>query len=317
MQRLERLSAILIQLQSKKVVRAQEVADRFDISLRTVYRDLKALEVAGVPLGSEAGVGYFLADGYHLPPVMFTPEEAQALLISGKLASAFTDQSVDTHFREALFKIQSVLKAEDKERIETLTDSIKVMDQYRPPLPEGQNLTLVQRALAEKKSLFLQYRSKNKDEVTERTVDPIGLSHYGLGWHLIAFCQLRNGYRDFRLARIQQLDIAGPIQQSDDKISLEDYFGQLSRTNSLLQATVRFDRSIAAYLEDQKYIMGLVSEKITNKYIELTFLTIGLDMLARWLLMYGSAVEVRTPIELTDILKKLSKELAEHYDSED
>ena len=317
MQRLERLSAILIQLQGKKVVRAQEVADRFDISLRTVYRDLKALEVAGVPLGSEAGVGYFLADGYHLPPVMFTPEEAQAMLISGKLASAFTDQSVDAHFREALFKIQSVLKAEDKERIETLMSTVKVMDHYRPPLPGGQNLTLVQQALADSRSLFLQYRSKHKDEITERTVDPIGLCHYGLGWHLIAFCQLRQGYRDFRIARIQQLHLAGPVQSSEDKMSLEDYFGQLSRTNSLLQATVRFDPGVALYLEDQKYVMGLVSEEITDEYAELTFLTMGLDMLARWLLMYGSAVKVQAPAKLTEILKKLSMELAEHYGTAD
>ncbi len=80
MNRIDRLSAILIQLQSKQVVKAQEVADRFGISLRTVYRDIKSLEEAGIPIGAEAGKGYFIMDGYHLPPVMFTKEEASALL---------------------------------------------------------------------------------------------------------------------------------------------------------------------------------------------------------------------------------------------
>ena len=84
MNRLDRLTAILIHLQTKRVVRAQELSDRFNISLRTVYRDVRSLEEAGVPIGAEAGVGYFLND-YHLPPVSFTNTEASALLLAGKL----------------------------------------------------------------------------------------------------------------------------------------------------------------------------------------------------------------------------------------
>ncbi|HEY8512458.1 MAG TPA: HTH domain-containing protein, partial [Cyclobacteriaceae bacterium] len=85
MNRIDRLTAILIHLQSKRLVKAEELASRFDISLRTVYRDVKALMEAGVPIGSEAGVGYFIVDGYHLPPVMFSQEEAGAMLLAGKL----------------------------------------------------------------------------------------------------------------------------------------------------------------------------------------------------------------------------------------
>lgn len=86
MNRIDRLSAILIQLQSKKIVRAQEIADRFEISLRTVYRDIRALEEAGVPIGAEAGIGYFLMEGYNLPPVRFSKEEAGSILMATKLA---------------------------------------------------------------------------------------------------------------------------------------------------------------------------------------------------------------------------------------
>ena len=107
MNRIDRLTAILIQLQTKKVVKAQEIADRFSITLRTVYRDVKALMEAGVPIGSEAGTGYFIVDGFHLPPVMFSRDEASALIMAGKLIERMTDASVKKAFESALMKIKS------------------------------------------------------------------------------------------------------------------------------------------------------------------------------------------------------------------
>ena len=99
MNRIDRLHAILTHLQSKKKVTAQEMADRFNISLRTVYRDVKALDESGVPVIGEAGSGYTIMEGYRLPPVMFTQEEASALLLGAKLAEQFTDGSVKRHFK--------------------------------------------------------------------------------------------------------------------------------------------------------------------------------------------------------------------------
>src|SRR5258705_13239674 len=110
MNRIDRLTAILIQLQSKKIVKAEEIANRFEISLRTVYRDVKALMEAGGPIGSEAGTGYFIGDGYHLTPVMFSQDEASAMMMAGKLGERMTDQSVPTAFDGALLKIKSGLK---------------------------------------------------------------------------------------------------------------------------------------------------------------------------------------------------------------
>src|SRR5690606_12965441 len=105
MNRIDRLTAILVQLQSKKVVTAQEIANRFEISLRTVYRDVRALEDAGVPIGAEAGKGYFIMEGYHLPPVMFTQQEANALVLGAKLIEGQTDVSIKKNFTEAMLKI--------------------------------------------------------------------------------------------------------------------------------------------------------------------------------------------------------------------
>ena len=127
MNRIDRLTAILIQLQAKRIVGGKEIAARFGISLRTVYRDIRALENAGVPIGSEVGLGYFLAKGYHLPPVVFTKEEAGALLLGGKLIEKFSDHSVYRHFAIALDKIKAVLGKSEQDHLDTLSAYVEVL----------------------------------------------------------------------------------------------------------------------------------------------------------------------------------------------
>src|SRR5438105_10442497 len=127
MNRIDRLHAILTHLQSKRKVTAQEIADRFEISLRTVYRDVKALDESGVPVIGEAGSGYSIMEGYRLPPVMFTQEEAAALLLGAKLAEQWTDASIKKHFNAALYKIKAVLRTSDREHMDHLDDHIAVL----------------------------------------------------------------------------------------------------------------------------------------------------------------------------------------------
>ncbi len=98
MNRIDRLAAIVIQLQSRRVVKAQDIAEKFSISLRTVYRDIHALEEAGVPVAGEAGIGYRLMEGYKLPPVMFTQDEASALLTAAKLMQSMSDENSSKHY---------------------------------------------------------------------------------------------------------------------------------------------------------------------------------------------------------------------------
>src|SRR6187402_329948 len=118
MNRIDRISAILIQLQSRRVVKAADIAGRFNISLRTVYRDVKTLEEAGIPIIGEAGVGYSIMDGYRLPPVMFTREEATAFLTAEQFIENLTDASTTTHYKSAMYKVRAVLKNTEKELLE-------------------------------------------------------------------------------------------------------------------------------------------------------------------------------------------------------
>ena len=188
MNRLDRLAAILVQLQSKRIVKAQEIAERFEITLRTVYRDVKALQEAGIPIGVEPGKGYFIVDGYFLPPVMFSKEEATALLMGGKLVEKMADQSISKEFFSALFKIKSVLKTTDKEHLERLEENIIVHHRFLNEKESNKFLVPIQEAIAHKNVIEIKYYTYYSDKISDREVDPIGVVHYAGAWHLIAFC---------------------------------------------------------------------------------------------------------------------------------
>jgi predicted DNA-binding transcriptional regulator YafY len=318
MNRIDRLTAILIQLQTKRVVKAEEIASRFEISLRTVYRDVKALMEAGVPIGSEAGKGYFIVDGYHLPPVMFTQHEASALVLAGKLVEKMTDDSIRKEFQSALFKIQSVLHDPEKDHLESLQSHIEVRQTHHDSneASEGQYhyLNDVQQAVVDKHVLTMDYFSSYNSELTKREVEPIGLFYYSDSWHLIAWCRLRNGYRDFRVDRIRNLKSRGEKFDARNLITLKEYLATIVQSNrEMHNVVVLFDRSAARFLGKTKYTYGFVSEEDIGEKIRVTFLTAYVKGIARWLLMFGSEVEVESPDMVKERIVELVDELREHY----
>lgn len=312
MNRIDRLTAILIQLQSKKVVKAEEIADRFEISLRTVYRDVKALMEAGVPIGSEAGTGYFIVDGYHLPPVMFNQGEASAMLMAAKLVEKLTDQSVKKEFESALMKIKSVLNDSEKEHLELLHSSVEVS---RMPMPEAAKfpnnfLTDIQKALVHKEVLEMTYQSTSNEE-SFREVEPIGIQFYSGAWHMIGWCRLRNGYRDFRADRIAILRNTGRKFDDRNLISLQEYLKSLMQSHQdLRKAVVLFDKSILKY---RRYIYGFISEEDLGDKVRFTFVMDNFNWLARWLLFFGDAVEIESPEDLKLSVVELVEQLQAHY----
>jgi len=314
MNRIDRLTAILIHLQTKRVVKAEEIAERFEMSLRTVYRDVKALMEAGVPIGSEAGKGYFIVDGYHLPPVMFTQDEASSMLLAGKLVEKMTDKSVKTAFESALLKIKAVLSDSGKDHLEDLYSHIEVM---RSPREEHEFpnhfLTDIQRAVVEKEVMRLEYFSNN-DELTQRDVEPIGLFHYGAAWHVIGWCRLRNGYRDFRADRIKNLLWPGIKFDARNLLSLQEYLMTVVKGNQEVEkVTVLFDSSITKFIKQTKYAHGYVSEEIVDSKVRMHFLSSCLHSFCRWLLMYGNNVEIEFPERAREIMSELVDELAVHH----
>ncbi|MFY0594137.1 helix-turn-helix transcriptional regulator [Roseivirga sp.] len=314
MNRIDRLTAILVHLQSKKVVTAQEIADRFEISLRTVYRDVRSLEEAGVPLGAEAGKGYFIMEGYHLPPVMFTSEEANALVIGSKLIEGQTDRSIKKHFKEAMFKIKSVLKSEEKEGLEKLESQIRVSSIPQMESDDFPNnfLATIQRALVGQCVLAFKYFSNYTGDFNVRSVEPIGLTFYGGHWHLLAYCRLREAPRDFRVDRLVKLQMLEETFETNSK-RVDSFMEEILRGNELSEVEVSIDKQVAKFISTQKYYQGFVSEHNDGNRIRMKFLVPGLEYFARWLISFGNAVQVISPESLKPILLDLVDELNQHY----
>jgi len=317
MNRIDRLTAILIQLQTKRVVKAEEIADRFEISLRTVYRDVKALMEAGVPIGSEAGKGYFIVDGYHLPPVMFSQQEASAMLTAGKLVEKMTDDSIRKGYESALLKIKSVLNASEKDHLENLQSSIQVF-RFPDQTLESPNeyMADIQKAISQREVLWMDYESTKTQEKTNRVIEPIGIVHYSGRWHVIAWCRLRNGYRDFRVDMIQKLKPTGEKFDARNLMSLQEYFQSLMQAHQDMEkVTVSFEKSVARYVKHARYYYGFVSEEEDGDRFKMTFLVSSLKSFCRWLLMYGNSVDIENPDKLRATMEELVDEIAAHYKS--
>jgi predicted DNA-binding transcriptional regulator YafY len=302
MNRFDRITAILIQLQSKKIVKAQDLADRFGISLRTVYRDIRSLEEAGIPLYGEAGIGYSLVDGYKLPPVMFTPEEAIAFITAEKLMQKFSDSALQSHFNSAMFKVKAVLRGSEKDLLENLDEQIMVSEKKgSTPLPQN-ILDILLKSISEKKVVKMVYKAFGSDESSERLLEPIGIFHEYENWYTIGFCHLRNAYRQFRLDRVINIQLTDQPQQ--ERASLKEFQElreQEKKSFNLTKVVLRVPKSISIYLEEHRHYHGYVSEIVMGDEIEMTFLNQLTDPgMERWIMMFADQVEILEPDALKD-----------------
>lgn len=302
MNRIDRIAAILIQLQSKKIVKAQEIALRFNISLRTVYRDINTLNEAGVPVIGEAGVGYSIAEGYRLPPVMFNIQEATALLTAEKLIEKLTDKKTFSTYQSALFKIKAVLRSAEKDHIDSLEEHIAVLgNRYLPPAERQTGYQQeILNSIVQKTVMAMHYIAIGTNEISKRNIEPVGIFFMAGHWYLIAYCQLRKDYRNFRIDRIQSLqETALPYQKQHP--SLTTYLNQFTKKEQQLhKVVIQVNKSIIKYLGEQKYYNGFVSEKEIKGNIEMTFLTASLEGFARWYLMFGDNADIISPQSLKD-----------------
>ena len=308
MNRIDRVTAILIHLQSRKIVKAQDIAQRFDISLRTVYRDIRTLEEAGIPLIGEAGVGYTMMDGYRLPPVMFTKEEATAFLTAEKMVEKLTDASTHENYKSAMFKVRAVLRTSEKNYLENIEEHIQVHETSFLPKNrhENHNLQDILKSVAEKTVLTIEYFANYSQEDTSRNIEPIGIYFSGTYWHLIAYCQMRQDYRNFRIDRIININPTSLTFQREH-LSLKSYLSQISTEEKLHTIIIRIEKNTVKLMGDEKYYRGFVSQKIVDNKVEMTFLTSSITGFARWFLFLGDMSEIISP----DVLREKVKEIAE------
>lgn len=219
--RLVRLTAIVTQLQTKKVVTATELSAKYKVSIRTIYRDIRTLEQSGIPIYTEEGKGYSLVEGYKLPPVMFTEEEANALITAEQIVSKNKDISFVEKYSSAVEKIKSVLKYSQRDKSSLLTERLDIRTNLEQKITSNYLMQL-QIALTNYKLLQVDYLSLERNK-TKRIVEPFALIHNNDNWVLIAFCRLRKNFRAFRVDCIQQV-VMLPSSFEPHKITLQEYF---------------------------------------------------------------------------------------------
>lgn len=218
--RLSRLTAILIQLQTQQLITAAELASKFEVSKRTIYRDIKALEQAGVPIATEEGKGYHLVEGYTIPPVMFTEQQANALILAEQLVLKNKDASFVKDYSEAIDKIKSLLQYTAKEKVNLLanrTQYNQVFSQERT----SNFLSPLQQAITHFQLVKIAYTNKEGAD-TQRFIEPFALLSTE-NWYLIAWCRLREEFRFFRLDRIKHLELIAEYFEPHN-MTLQEYF---------------------------------------------------------------------------------------------
>jgi predicted DNA-binding transcriptional regulator YafY len=302
--RTERLFNILLLLQQRPNLTSRDLADHFGVSRRTIFRDLRSLTEAGVPLTYGEQGGYELLEGYQIPPLMFSAREAATLLIGVEFMKLQTDASLRVDAEQVEMKITEVLPAPIRGYVNRLRQRI-VLDPYwihrQPERDEGEGgrWYRISEAVADQRSIFMEYRVASREEVTKRKVDPLALVYYTDHWNLIAFDHLRKALRTFRLDHIEVMQVLPERFETPDGFDLATYLTEKGAPIHTEPISLAF--SAKSYRLARGDIPALIeSEEPSQDGSEMLvrFRFENLDYLARWLLRFGDAVRVVEPEDL-------------------
>ncbi|QRY58004.1 helix-turn-helix transcriptional regulator [Sphingobacterium siyangense] len=303
--RFDRILAIYMHLQAKPVVTAAALAERYEVSQRTIYRDIRSLMQVGIPIYGEAGSGYSLVEGYKMPPLQFTREEALSFVAAEKLVEKYTDRNLAHHFTTALLKMKAILRGNEKEQVAIVGDNFLVRGgrhQFNEKLTHGTNILI--ESIAAKKCVEIYY-SKPSDKTPERReIEAVGIFVESKFWYVLAFCRLRKDYRQFRLDRINNI-----------RILADDFAKEHPELSSFLnkrhdvpttKVVVQVDKDMARYMEWDRHYFGFQKETVTDNYVEMHFESINMENgFARWYLMFADKGTIIEPESLKEVVKRL------------
>ncbi len=220
MRRADRLFRIVQLLRRRKLTTARQIAEELEVSDRTVYRDVADLIGSGVPIRGEAGVGYALDRGFDLPPLMFTEEELEALVLGVRVVESWGDPALAQAARQVVQKVEAVLPERLQERV---GKAPLFAPGFHVPAESARELGTLRRAIRERRKARLHYVDRVA-AATERTIRPLGLFFWGASWTVAAWCELRQGFRGFRLDRMQKLELTDHKFEDEAGTTLADFF---------------------------------------------------------------------------------------------
>jgi predicted DNA-binding transcriptional regulator YafY len=304
---------ILLELQARGELRAEDLARKFEVSVRTVYRDVQALSETGVPVVATPGRGYRLMEGYFLPPLSFTADEAALLALGGEFVRERVDPDLRRAADEALSKLVAVLPPERRAAVDRWRRQLHFAS-YRPSAGESR-LGQLRSAIQDRRAVRLLYHAFARARPDPRVVEPVSLVHLSDAWHLAAYCRLRQAPRYFRLDRIDRLEIL------DERFALAErhHFGPCddAPARPSAEARVRFDPTVERWARERQPYSFLREEARADGPIFVYGLRDERGLLA-WLLSWGAAAEVLDPPELRARLAGEARAiLARHADAPD
>jgi predicted DNA-binding transcriptional regulator YafY len=314
MNKTDRLLAIVLELQRKGRQRAEDLADTFETSKRTIYRDILALCEAGVPIVSAPGQGYSLMKGYFLPPLSFTTEEATMLL----LGSDFMARNFDAQYRlaaeSASRKTESVLPETLRDDVHYLQSNIRFIGSLTTlDAEESEKLQLLRRALLDRNTIrfcyYTRYSSDTQSAPQIREADPYGLAYFLNAWHLIAYCHMRQDMRNFCLDRMEDLELLSHIFIRPSNFQMNR--NQESRSRDITVQAL-FDKEIARWVhEERKYYV--TDEQETPEGFLVTLKIHHESEILQWFLSWGRHVKILEPDFLRQLLAEEAQGMFKNY----
>ncbi len=285
MNRMDRLFNIMLLLQARRRVRAVDLAETFGVTERTIYRDMAALNEMGVPLVSLPGEGYELMEGYYLPPLVFTPAEASALVLGASMLAASGNYPQEA--QQAIQKIMAALPPRTRDQVEPQTRMIHFMMNASRFDLQNPFLLDLQTAIHERRVMFLRYHSLLHDEISEREIEPHNLTFSEGVWYVNAHTE--QGFRTFRLDRIEALRL------------LPKHFEQRASSASAEQPSitvrVRFVDTATRWVRERQHY-GFQSVAEEPGFAVMTYQVQRLSEIKNWLMGWGAQAEVLDPPEL-------------------
>ncbi|CAA9583342.1 MAG: Transcriptional regulator, DeoR family [uncultured Thermomicrobiales bacterium] len=312
MNRTDRLMAMLLEFQARRELRAEDLARRFEVSVRTIYRDVAALSESGVPIAAMPGIGYRLLDGYFLPPLSFTEDEAAALALGGGFVRDRVDPELRRAAEEALRKLEGVLSQERRQAVARRRREMLFPTAARES--EEGTLSALRAAIGERRVVRMRYHALWRPTPEEREVEPVSLVHVGRGWHLAAYCRLRQAPRIFLLGRIDKLEPLG----ERFTVGVRHELGPGGEGwTSFPEARVRFDASVVRWVREQQPYPFLREEPGGEASAVFVYALRNEAEMLNWLLGWGAKAEVLGPPQLRERLVKEARAIVRRHVGEE
>lgn len=314
MNRTDRLLAIVLELQRRRrsYYRAEDLAAHFEVSKRTIYRDVQALCEAGVPIVAADRQGYALVDGYFLPPLHLTTDEALILALGSDVMATNFDNDYRTAAQSAYRKIDAVLGASLRSQVDHLKQGLRFSATQSLEARELNLLRILRQAVAAHRQIRIRYVRQDVEAAepiqTERIVEPHQLTRLANDWYLAGYCHLRQATRVFRLARIDQVTVLDrTFEPAEHRIDQPDQC-----TSASLFVQVLFPAEIARLVREPPQCMLLEQEE-TAEGVQMTLLAQSDQDIVRWLLSWGGDVRVVEPVWLQALLISHAEQMLRTY----